>query len=134
MSYENPVYVTYSIPANNYGSGDAVKDIRPPRGARAGRVESIGLYATTTFNQVTTQAFVRVGVASDTDKFAELPIGALAAGAALVDSDVVGVFTNDGQFDLAQESEDEVRISLIAPTGGTPAGVADTFVTVAWYY
>lgn len=134
MSYENPVYQTLSYNDQDYGNGDITHEIRPSRGATRGRVESILVHASEVFNQVTTQGLTQVGVASDLDAFAELQMGALASGAGLSDGDQTGVFVDDGQFDLSQETEDELTLTLVAPTGGTPTGIANVFVTIAWFY
>lgn len=134
MSYSNPVYGSYSYNAVDYGNGTVTKRIRPPRGATRGRVEGIHAYATETFNQVTTQAETQVGVTGNLDKFASLPMGALAAGATLADSDVSNVFVSDGQFDFDTEAVDELTVTMLAPTGGTPAGIADVEIIIAWFY
>lgn len=134
MSYENAVTLNYSYNAQDIGAGDITKKIRPPRGATRGRVESIHLYASETFTQTTTQALVQVGVASDLDAYAELGCGALAAAATLSESDQAGVLVNDGQFDLSQETEDELTLTMVAPTGGTPAGIADVDLAISWFY
>lgn len=137
MSYDNATILNHSYNAQDIGNGTITKKIRPPRGATRGRVESIHLLASETFNQVTTQAYIRVGVASDLDKFAELAIGALASGATLSESDaatLASVLTDDGQFDLSQETEDELTVTMVAPTGGTPAGIADVDLSIAWFY
>lgn len=134
MSYSNAVTINYSYNAQDYGNGTITKKVRPPRGATRGRVETIHTLASETFNQVTTQGLTQVGVASDLDKFAELEMGALAAAATLSDSDQADVFVLDGQFDLEQETEDELTITLVAPTGGTPAGIADVDIAISWFY
>lgn len=134
MSYENPVTLNYSYNAQDYGNGTITKKVRPPRGATRGRVESIHALASETFNQVTTQAETQVGVTGDLDKFASLLMGSLAAAATLSDSDQSNVFVNDGQFDLSQEAVDELTLTFKAPTGGTPAGIADVDIAISWFY
>lgn len=134
MSYENPVTLNYSYNAQDFGNGDITKTVRPPRGATRGRVESIHALASETFNQVTTQGFTQVGVASDLTAYADMPMGALAAGAGLCESDSTGVLVDDGQFDLSQETEDELTFTFLAPTGGTPAGIADVDIAISWFY
>lgn len=134
MSYENPVTLNYSYNAQDFGNGDITKKIRPPRGATRGRVEAIHALASEVFNQVTTQALTQVGVASDLDAFAEMQMGALADAATLSDSDQTGVFVDDGQFDLSQETEDELTLTFVAPTGGTPTGIADVDIAISWFY
>ena len=134
MSYENPVTQCVSYYAQDIGAGDITKKLRPPRGATRGRVEYIHLLASETFTQTTTQSQIQIGVASDLDKYAELDVGALASGATLGDSDQTGVFTSDGQFDLSEETEDELTFTFLAPTGGTPAGIADVDIGISWFY
>lgn len=134
MSYSNAVTLNYSYNAQDYGNGTITKKIRPPRGAVRGRVESIHAYASEIFNQVTTQGYTRIGVTGTLAKFAELDMGALAANATLSDSDQAGVLIDDGQFDLSQEAVDELTLTLVAPTGGTPTGIADVDIAISWFY
>ncbi len=134
MSYENATVINHSYNAQDIGAGDITKKVRPPRGASRGRVESIHLLSAELFTQVTTQALIQVGVASDLDKFAELQVGALADAATLSDSDQANVLVDDGQFDLSQETEDELTLTFVSPTGGTPAGIADVDIAISWFY
>lgn len=129
MSYDNPISVTYNFAAVDFGAGDKTRKIKPPQGKVSGRVADIHLAATEVFNQVTTQAYARIGDGTDDDKYAELPIGALAANASLA----AAKSNLYGSFNLDVDGVTELELNMIAPTGGTPSGIADVAVTVEWF-
>lgn len=100
-----------------------------PRRAQMARVLDINCNVTTLFTQVTTPGFIRVGTAGNNAKFAELNMGAAPANAAYNFSD------NNGFRDVWRRSVDaidELLVTLVAPTGGTPAGVADVHIIVGF--
>lgn len=132
-SYSNPLSQSKCYNAQDIGNGTITKKVRPPRGKSRGRVAGIHAFASETFTQTTTPAYIQVGVTGDLDKFASLNCGATASGATLSDSDVANTLVNDGQFDLSQEAVDELTITMVAPTGGTPAGIADVEVDLEWF-
>lgn len=127
MSYDNGLQIDYNFPAQDFGAGDATRDITGPSGKR-GRVKAVSLMATETFNAVTTSAKVRVGTAADDDAYLEYDVSTLAAGSGVVKTDESGLTIT---ADLPADTE--ARLSFIAPTGGVPAGIADTVVTIVWY-
>ncbi len=145
ISYDNPMRVTYNLGLHDYGAaGDAlaipVPLIQGVRKATRCRIESIALSATETFTAVTTGAFVRIGDGSDPDKYAELAAGTLA------DTDALDLtegstelkdngYGGAGVVDVSSSGENisQLEVALVAPTGGTPAGIAHTNITIAWW-
>lgn len=127
--YDQPRVLTYNYTGLNIGAGTITRKIRVPRGAQSARVFEAHVYATTTFNAVTTEAKAQVGVTGDLGKFAELGIGTLAAGSARGFADAKGfkAVWNKGTDDVA-----ELTVTFVAPTGGTPAGVADVAIAIGW--
>jgi hypothetical protein len=80
----------------------------------------------------TTKGMVRVGSGSDADKYAQLEI---TTAAGIGDS-----FNVRGDTDAIIEStilvsdltSAQLELAYVAPTGGTPAGIASAFIVVAW--
>lgn len=129
-SYDNAYVVTYNFPALDVGAGTITRKIRVPKGATGARVLDIHAFASETFSQTTTAARAQVGIAGDLDKFVDANLGALAAGNAFSLADSVGAHKgvwHDGEDDVS-----ELTVTFVAPTGGTPAGIADFAIAVAW--
>lgn len=127
-AYDNPVIAVYTFEGHDFGAGDATKRIKAPKGMRA-RVEDIQADASETFTNVTTEAKVQVGVTGELDKLADYGLGTLAAGAA----DAASYQDGDLKPDALETEDETVLITLKAPTGGTPAGIADVHVVMAWH-
>lgn len=126
-TYDNPIRTTHTIAAHNFASGDATKRIKPPKGMR-GKVVEIFSEATVTFTNVTTEAKVQVGVAGALTRCADFGLATLAAGTAETASH------QDGALSEGVIADDEVAlITLLAPTGGTPAGTGNIHVVMAWF-
>lgn len=133
--YDNLTPVSYSFAAVDFGAGDSTKKLKVPRGATMGRVLDILLAASETFTQTTTPGLVQVGDGTTADKFASLTCGALAAGSTLGGGDVAGgVFESvylAGNYNSGDGLHDLI-LTCVAPTGGTPAGIADVIVIVGY--
>ena len=145
IHYDNPMRITYNLGLHDYGAaGDAlaipVPLIQGVALATMCRIESIALSATETFTAVTTGAFVRIGTAADADKFAELAVGTLADTNGLdltADSTELKDNNYGGKgvvlLNSSGENITQLEVALVAPTGGTPAGIAHTNITIAWW-
>lgn len=137
-SYDNPMRISKSFGLHDYGAGGLAAAIPVPAGASRCRIESISQAATETFNAVTTPAYVRLGTAADPDRYAELNVGTLAItnGLDLTDGSTelkdIG-HGGPGVVDIGQEGITQIEAVLVAPTGGTPAGIAYTDITIAWW-
>lgn len=130
-SYSNPLQLTYSFGNLNFVSGAGAYKIKPPKRCTAGRVEEIAVMVTTTFTQVTTPAYVRIGTASDNDKYAEMNMGAAAANAAYnLQDDTDAIISN---INLSGDGVSEIQVTVVAPTGGSPAGVGYLNIGISWW-
>jgi hypothetical protein len=121
-----PFVVTYVLPLTDYGAG-FTEVIETPPGFR-GVVRAITLYnVTELFTAVTTPAYCYVGVSGDTDAFVtSAGLGTLAVDAA--DSPAL----TDGATHIIQPNT-TVHVTGVAPTGGTPAGICTTGVTIQFF-
>lgn len=131
--YDNYKTVTYKFTGVDFTSSPALK-LPIPRGAKFARVLDVMLAATTTFTQVTTPAQLKVGDGTTADKFAAIVVGALASGSTLTGNDVQQVWNANylaGNYNSGAGLHDLVA-TPVAPTGGTPAGVADVYVLVGY--
>ena len=116
MSYDNPRRLMYSFGEHDFGAGSESLSIKGPVGLK-GTLKSIQCNATETFTATTTAGFVRVGTAADNDAYGELNLATTA------DTDTVSE-ADDTNAVLAEAipEDTQVEITLVAPTGGTPAG------------
>ena len=125
--YKVPFAVTYVFEAQDFGAGDWTQLIETPPGYY-GFLKTIDLYnVTEIFSTTTTEAKVNVGTAGDADAYGSSPdLGALAVDAADSPTITYGVT----QIIPANSS---VQVQGIAPTGGTPTGIATTAVTIIYF-
>lgn len=138
QSYDNPLTISYNLGLHDYGAAGDALAIAVPSGMTRCRIDAIALSATETFTATTTGAFVRVGTAADADKFAELAALTLADTDAKVG--VAGDFVDNGYggkgvVDVSSSGENisQLEVALVAPTGGTPAGIAHTTIVISWW-
>jgi hypothetical protein len=127
-TYDHPVYVTYNYEGHDFGAGGATKPIVGPAGMRGKIVDIHASNVTETFTNTTTEAKVQAGVSGELDKFADFGLGTLAAGAADAATRHEGDVTHN-----VLGSDETLLLTFVAPTGGTPAGIADVQVVVAWF-
>lgn len=130
MSYDLPTRVSYSFGSHDFGAGAGAYAIKPPPGKKLGNVVDIHLAPSETFTQVTTPGYVRLGTSGEAAKYAELNCGAAAATNAYNLSDAGSV---NARIDLVADSISQVEVVFVAPTGGTPAGIALVTVVVDWF-
>lgn len=121
-----PYDVTYIFPGKDYGA-NWTEVIESPPGFR-GKVRAITLWdVTETFNAVTTPANVLVGISGDTDAFViGASLGLLASAAS--DSPAL----TDGATHIIQANT-TIHVTGVAATGGTPAGIGTTAVTIQYF-
>lgn len=134
MSYDTPVRVSYNLGnvagGVDFGAGNSAYAIKPPAGKKVGNVVDIHLSVNETFTQVTTPGYVRLGTAADADKYAELNCGAAAITDAYNLDDAGSI---NARIDLEADGITQVEVACIAPTGGTPAGIANVTVVIDWF-
>jgi len=118
---------TYLFQAQDFGAGNATEVIRGPAG-KTGVVRSVSLFnVTEAFNSVTTSARVDIGDGSDADGYARTnDFSDLAVGAAESHTVIEGVLGNE------LPGNTNITLTFVAPTGGTPTGIADVQVAVTW--
>ena len=128
MSYSNPLCVTYKFASHDFGAGAGATSFKAPAGYTAGRLIDVGLMdITETFTNTTTPAYVRVGTASDADAYAQLDCGVAAA------TDCYNTKNDTDAIIDADLDGSQIEVTFVAPTGGTPAGIASAFVVVEWF-
>ena len=130
--------IKYSFGVHDFGASGEVFSFKGPKGKK-GQLIDYGIEGITeTFNAVTTAASVAVGNASDPDAHGEeLSLGTSAA-------DTVGTLsarteaTDPDNLRAAYIVEPDIPadtaiyMTCVAPTGGTPAGMAVPFAIVEW--
>lgn len=128
MGYATGDQITYSFGPIDFGAGDSQFAIRGPNGL-SGRITDVIVSVTETFTNVTTQAFVRVGTAADNDRDLELGLGTAAIGTSVAASADPDNFKRDEVL----EPDTDIIVNLVAPTGGTPAGIGYIHLVVNWF-
>ncbi len=138
MSYDQPDRLQYLFEGVDFGAGDSTETIEAPdagdvSGAqeRSGRVVAVLISGVTeAFTQTTTAGAVQVGDGSDADAYFDT---GLNLGSGLTIDESVKYFPDDGsQSDIPLDADD-VTVTFVAPTGGTPAGIGDVTVVIDWF-
>ena len=128
MSYSNPLVVTYKFASHDFGAGAGATSFKAPDGYTSGRILDVGLMdITETFTNTTTPAYVRLGTTGDADAYAQLDCGTAAA------TDCYNTQDDTDAIIAADITNTQVEVAFVAPTGGTPAGIASAYVVVAWF-
>ena len=81
-----------------------------------------------TFTNTTTEGFVRLGSGAAGYEYVNMGLGTLADGAQSRLTDVAADLVLD-----ALPADTTVHLTLVAPTGGTPAGKAHVHVMIEWF-
>jgi len=127
MSYSNPLVITYNLGLHDFGTAGDALAIKAPSGYASGRIMDIGVAVTETFTATTTPAYVRLGTTTDADAYAELNMGTAA------DTDYYNTQDDTDAIIDADVTSTQIEVALVAPTGGTPAGIGHVHVTIAWF-
>lgn len=130
MSYGNPKPITYALGLQAPASAVVALRVKPPIRTNRGLVVDIAAAVTVLFTAVTTPAFIRVGTVALPLRYASLNMGTAAINTSLTSRDVLGTIILD--IDMARDSVTEIQLSTVAPTGGSPAGSAYMWITIAW--
>jgi hypothetical protein len=119
--------VNYYFSAVDFGAGDSTQVFTTPAGFR-GSVKAVSVYnVTEAFTADTTPARLDIGDGVDADEFAlTASLGTTAIGASVTPA------ITDGDTPVITAA-DIVTVTFVAPTGGTPAGIADVVLTVSYY-
>lgn len=127
-TYDNPRVIRHQFPSHDFGAGAGAGSLKGPPGMK-GRIVDIGLsHITETFTNTTTPAYVRVGTTGDADAYAQLDCGVAAA---------TDTYNTQNDTDAIIEpdlpADTQIEVTFVAPTGGTPAGIGEPYVDVAWF-
>lgn len=141
FSYSNPMRMTYSWGSLNFVSGAGSWQIQPPPLSKAARVADISVRVTTLFTNVTTGALVNIGTAATAAKYVSFNCGAAAANTTInlntqggsPFNPVAAGFIGDGSIDLTRDAVTFIQVQVVAPTGGSPAGVGFLDIAMAWF-
>lgn len=131
-SYDNLKTVTYSFPAQSFATNGTAK-LKVPKGAAMARVLDTLLTCSTTFTQVTTPALLEVGDGTTANAFWSLTVGGLTAGNTMGAGDQTAeAFQNVYDSGSYANALHDLTVTFVAPTGGTPAGVANVLIVVGY--
>jgi hypothetical protein len=138
--YDKPKRIRHYFSSHDFGAGAFAGSLKGPAGHK-GRIADIGLsHITETFTNTTLPAYIRLGTSGDADKYAEFDCATAAATNTRVASqDDTDAFKNDdGTYAATTEQavlppDTQIEVTGTAPTGGTPAGIAEFFVDIDWY-
>lgn len=135
--YTNPNRHVYLFPVHDFGAGAGTAVIKGPKGKRGTLIDYGVQNVSETFNAVTTPATVAVGTAANPDAFGEeFSLATVAAGDArtvrTVYDDDVAIYVDAVIVDRFIPADTKVLLTLVAPTGGTPAGIGQPFAVIDW--
>lgn len=121
-----PYTETYVLGAKDFGAGDWTELVLTPSTHR-GYLASVVIYEVTeVFSTTTTEATLNVGIASDADLYATTPdFGALQVAATLRPALTRGT--------TIIEPGTSIQVQGIAPTGGSPTGIATVALTFVYF-
>ena len=124
--------------AHDFGAGDDNYSFKGPKGKK-GLLIDYGIEGITeTFNQVTTAATVSVGLAANLDAYGEeIDLGSSATDtvgtlSALTAATSPAVLRSTYIVEPDIVADTAIYIACVAPTGGTPAGIATAYAVVEW--
>lgn len=128
----------YQFGLHDFGNGGEIFLVTGPKGKK-GKVIDYGIHhCTETFTATTLPAYVSVGTAADADAYGEeLSMATFAADAG--SRSVMTVVNSPAERDtymlaasLSLPADTAVGLHVTAPTGGTPAGMAQPFMIIDW--
>ena len=123
MSYSIPNRLSYTFGEEDIADAARALSVRGPVG-KDGRLVAVSISATETFTATTLAGHLLIGTAADTDAYADITIGTLAA----TDS----LFSGYLDRNITIPKDTQIEITPVAPTGGTPAGKAYFTITIDW--
>jgi hypothetical protein len=131
-SYDQPDLLSYSLGSVDF-TADGPFTIPVPPDCSGMRIVGYAIdTATVAFTADTTPAALSFGDGTTADKFGSLEADVIASGDSLhVVNDADGA-----SADYASASGgrlDQVTVTCVAPTGGTPGGTGNVTVFMAWY-
>ena len=143
-SYDQVGPLTISYPVGDGivdiadGTPEALAIQRPPNVSSC-RLEEIHTQVSETFTADTLEGHILIGTAADPDKFADLGMALAAATDGDGTNDYPGAIKDAGRFiDLDRDGDsgatlDQLEVTTVANTGGTPAGQCTIVVVLSWF-
>jgi hypothetical protein len=127
-TYSSPLVLTYKFPSHDFGAGADTRDIKGPPGMKGRLVNTLLYNVTEAFTADTTPAYIRVGTTGDADLFNQTSCATTAIDGVVSDS------PDEDTYNVQMAADAIVRTSFVAPTGGTPAGIGEVQIAIAWYF
>lgn len=125
MGYSSEQFITYSFGGQDFADAADTFSFKLPEG-KQGRLVDVSISAYETFNATTTEAFLDIGTAADADAYAHCGLGTTA------DTDTYLASANAGDIISATiPAGTQVEVTMVANTGGTPAGKGVINIIVA---
>lgn len=131
MEYDNLCVMSYNLGLVDYGAGDVTRYIRIPRGATFGRILEVNHDVTETFTNTTTAGATKIGRSGSLAAYLSIPLGVTATGASYGLRDVAATVLAT-PWRKSSNDISELIVTCLAPTGGTPAGIALVTVVIGW--
>lgn len=128
-TYDKPMILDAGYPGIfDFGEGGETYGVQGPSGKK-GRILDVMASAVELFTNVTTGGLIKLGTAGDDDAYGTFDLGALANNDCFVASldQPTGFITQELPADAI------MLVTFVAPTGGTPAGMAKVQIPVAWF-
>lgn len=127
----------YQFGLLDFGTAGEDYYVLGPAGRKGTLIDYGVHHITETFTAATLPAYVSVGTAADADAYGdEISMGTTAADAGsrsvrtLYDGEDVATYILDAGLRLPADTK--LRLVCTAPTGGTPAGMAQPFMIIDW--
>ena len=121
MSYEHPIYSTYTLPAFALDTTTAALSIRGPSGRKGVLID---LSCVVTVTTTTNPTVITLGDATDADAYGTLTVAAVTAASTAIYSAVI-TDTDDNMMPA------DTTIILVSDAGAA-AGDGDIVMTIAW--
>lgn len=123
MAYNNPTTTTHNRSAATISTAATLMTIMGPRGMK-GRLVGIGATVTTSTTDAAT--LLKIGSATDDDKYGTLSVPVATAGAA-------SSYNNATIFDVDDNIIPANTPVIVSTNGGCTAGAADVAVIIDWF-
>ena len=128
--YDSTKTVAYMVAADyDFGAAGDSLSICGPSGYKGKLLDIMLAMVGEASTADTTGIKVQVGTAADVDAYGELH-----ASGVLADTDCWNSADDtDAIIAEAIPADTKIEVTLVAPTGGTPAGKGHAYVTIEWY-
>lgn len=130
MGYANPMQsITYTYAGIDFGAGDKAASFQGPKGMTGQLRDIIMPNVTEVFSATTLPGHILIGTAGNNDAYADANLGTTGA----TDTFTASQDDTDAIIDPSIPADTQVEVAFVAPTGGTPTGIADVQIVVDWF-